>query len=115
MTTVPYVYRLDLVRIVDADTILFDADMGFKTKRRVMMRLLRINAPEKKGATKAAALASEEYLKGLIADRKLIGRTEKSDAFDRYLVELIAVDADGKETNVNDEMLASGHAVPFRE
>ena len=115
MTTVPYVYRADLVKIVDGDTIDADVSLGFHLRSVQRMRLLRINAPESKGETREAGKAATARLAELLAGKRLLVRTEKSDAFGRFLAEVITVDADGRELNVNDEMLASGHAVPFRE
>ena len=115
MTTDTYVRAAELIRVVDGDTADFRVDLGMCISTKQRMRLLRINAPECKGETREAGKAATAKLTELLTGKRLVVRTEKSDAFGRYLAEIIAGDADGKELNVNDEMLASGHAVPFRE
>ena len=110
-----YLYRADVVRVVDGDTIDVDIDLGFYVwMRSQRIRLLGIDAPEMHGETKAAGDAATEYLEGLIGGKTIILHTVKGkdeadrhDSFGRWLgvVYLNGVD-------INEEMLRSGHAVP---
>jgi len=111
-----YLYRAEVVRVVDGDTIDVDIDLGFyvwiKDQR---IRLLDIDAPEVTGGTKAAGIAATDYLKGLIDGKTIIIRTvkgkdggDREDSFGRWLGTIYL---DG--VNINEEMLSSGHAVPY--
>lgn len=99
-----YQYAARLVRVVDADTVVADLDLGFYQWRLARSyRLARINAPELstlEGRTARAALV--ERLAGVTA---FLVATAKADSFDRWIVELYA---DGQ--NVSDWLVANGHA-----
>jgi micrococcal nuclease len=98
-----YTYAAKLVRVVDADTVRLELDLGFRLHRHEdSYRLLRINAPEintPEGKKAAAALD------GFLVGKTLIATTQKADNFGRYLVEVLA---DGK--NVADWLVESGWA-----
>lgn len=122
-----YEYRNVVVeRVVDGDTVYFklkkeyQIDFGFKiydtlVKETIQdFRLARINTPEKRGETKAAAIEAENYLKILLNKGPIRLVSIKSDKYGRYLAELF-VDDNGTEFNINDAMLAAGHAVPYKD
>lgn len=100
-----YEYRARLRRVVDADTVDLDLDLGFHLERRGgRYRLARIDAPElNTDAGKAAKQALVDRLDGAAS---LLVVTSRADSFGRWLAELYA-DA----SNVNDWLVASGHAV----
>lgn len=99
-----YTYRAILVRVVDADTVYLDVDLGFRIYRgNESYRLGRIDAPElstEEGKTAKAALAS------FLLDKVLLVTTAKADKYGRYLIELFA---DG--LNVNDWLVTNGYAI----
>lgn len=99
-----YTYATRLLRVVDADTLRADVDLGFRAwLHDVTLRLLRIDAPEKNtDEGKAAAAWLGQFLMG----KKLIATTYKGDSFGRWLTELTA---DG--VNVSDALVAAGQAV----
>jgi endonuclease YncB( thermonuclease family) len=137
-TSSPYVYDAQLVRIVDADTAIFELtkvswleiDFGFKIKTRstvtnkaeVTIRFYGINAPEK--ITPAGKAAVEALTKLLEANKgNLKVRTYKPDKYGgRYLGEILipkntdyltheGVEADLTEAvNVNAWLVEQGHA-----
>ncbi|HEV8489038.1 MAG TPA: thermonuclease family protein [Candidatus Limnocylindrales bacterium] len=102
-----FTYAVEVVDVIDGDTVHLDIDVGFHTWRRgERYRLARINAPEMStvgGPLSRAALAAKLEAAGTV-----IASTKKADAYGRYLVELIA---DGE--NLNDWMVANGWAVPY--
>ena len=107
-------YRATITNVVAGDTVAAEIDLGFEAHTRKRLRLLWLNAPETKGATKQAGDEATEHLKELLsraADDK--GRveihTEKADSFGRYLA-LIKLG----DTTVNQRMITDGHAVEFR-
>ncbi|MEP2120006.1 MAG: thermonuclease family protein [Bauldia litoralis] len=113
-----YLYRAEVVRVVDGDTIDVDIDLGFYIwikKQRI--RMLDIDAPEMRGESKVAGAAATEYLKTLIDGKEIILRTSKGkdgadrdDSFGRWLG---TVYLDG--VDVNQQMIRAGHAVPYED
>jgi len=110
-----YEYRARITRVIDGDTVEAEIDLGFHVSLTVTLRLAGINAPEAKGTERPRGLAATRYLDSLITDltgstRQVTVRTQKdvTEKYGRYLAVLIAGDV-----NLNDRMLADGHAVPF--
>jgi micrococcal nuclease len=109
-----WVYRAKAVYIVDGDTVDVWIDAGFHGYRRERLRLLGVNAPEMHGASKAYGVAARLYVGdwlNQVGDWPLIVQTERSDVFGRFLATVWRV-SDG--ACLNDDLLASGKAVPFK-
>jgi micrococcal nuclease len=112
-----YEYKIEVLRVIDGDTVEARVDLGFHVSAVEKFRLVGIDAPERRGrhltpSQRAEAAASTQYLIELIAAcDPLIGRTarDKRGKYGRYLVELIA--ADGGR-NLNEAMVSAGHARP---
>ncbi len=118
-----YEYVGEVVRIVDGDTVEVIIDQGFDNLTRQVLRLDEIDAPEMRGETKEAGVASRLHLVGLIAEygkflymttRKKRSGDEKRGKFGRYLVTLLAPAGDpaapGELVNLNHRMVHDGHA-----
>lgn len=110
-----WAYRAQLVRVIDGDTLDVVIDQGLHTHRTERVRLLGVNTPERKGNTRKAGDAARlfvvdwlSWLEGM--DWPLTVRTEKTDAFGRYLARVWRT-TDGR--CLNDDLLAAGHAVVF--
>ena len=112
-----WVYRASWERVIDGDTVDARIDAGFRNYRRERLRFLGVNAPEMRGPTRDAGLASrtfvEEWLqeaeRGTVDDYwPLILETSQSDVFGRFLA-LIWRISDGH--CLNEDILAAGHAV----
>ncbi len=100
-----YQYSARLVRVVDADTVILDLDLGFYQWRLTRSyRLARINAPEMN--TGAGVAARENLVAYLTLVASYTVATQRADSFDRWIVELYA---DG--TNISDWLVQNGHAV----
>lgn len=116
MPTHTWIFHASVARVVDGDTIDVLVDGGFGNSRTERLRLLNVNAPEVKGATRPAGIAATEYVKGWVDDarwgskepREVLIQTEKSDVFGRYLA-LVWRKSDGR--CLNDDLLAAAHAV----
>jgi micrococcal nuclease len=113
-----WVYRAYCVRVVDGDTLDVYLDSGFHSYRVERLRLLGVNCPEVRGPTKAAGDAATRYVGDWLvvaetpADEwSLVIQTQKTDVFGRYLTTLWRV-VDG--ACLNEDLLASGHAVPHK-
>lgn len=109
-----YVYRAEIVRVIDGDTVVADIDLGFRTWRRgERLRLARIDAPEKTGATREAGLAAAQALENRLNGEDVFICTiqDKQGSFGRYLAE-IYVGPDHE--NINDWMMGAGWAELYR-
>lgn len=106
-----YQYRAAIVRVIDGDTVVADIDLGFSIWRRgERLRLAGIDAPEPRGATRAAGLVSAAALRARIEGRELVICTleDRTGSFGRYLV--LIYDEGGL---VNEWLLREGHARPW--
>ncbi len=120
----PFAYRFSVDRVIDGDTIEGDIDLGFSVHLDDQrLRLLRVNTPERKGSTRAAGDRAKAFTERWLRDhtnivihsRKRDPRHAEKDSFGRYLVEVYGDDEGGQQSCLNDALLESGNAVPFRE
>lgn len=116
-----YEYKAKVVRVLDGDTCDVAIDVGFRIEVRQTLRLDGIDAPEmdsKDVAARADAIAARSRLTALVLGADLTVKTrpdirgdDRTDSFGRrYLAVLIRADG----MNVNDVMVAEGHAKPWR-
>lgn len=107
-----YHYKAHVTAVYDGDTCTVDIDLGLNTWiRGEKVRLNRINAPEMTGTDKAKGTAARDFLRGLVLDKDIILETIKDarEKYGRYLGE-IWLEAGNQPQNVNDQMVAAGHA-----
>ena len=85
-----YTYAAKVLRVIDADTMFLEIDVGFCTKMEHKVRLRGINAPEKgtKKGDEAKAFVERELLSGESEDPVVIRSYKTSEKFGRYLVDL---------------------------
>ena len=104
-----YHYRAKLIRVIDGDTVVLEIDVGFHMTTKQHIRLLGIDAPEKRGESKEAGMLAKEHLIKLLEGIDiLIVYTEKSDSFGRWLGTLYTEGHD-----INQAMIDDGHAVKY--
>ena len=120
----PFVSRVTVGKVVDGDTLDVDIDLGFSmTLVGQRLRLLGVNTPETKGATREAGMRAKAFTRAwfdshtniMIRSRKVEPGHAVKDSFGRILVEVYGSDERGKQACLNDALLSSGNAVPFRE
>lgn len=107
-----YEYKAKIINVVDGDTVDATVDVGFKMTTVQRLRLLSINTAEltsKDPVERAAALAAKLYLVDNLLNKSVVIKTEKSDAFGRYLATIFL---DG--VDFNNTLLEKGLAVPFK-
>ena len=121
---VDWTFPAQMIRLVDGDTQEFMVDAGFHTDRAITMRLLGVNCPEAKGASRPDGLAASEYSRQWYAGhRDLVIQTRKdtrssrsTDSFRRYLVTVQGKNMiTGMTESLAQCLLATHHAVPFME
>jgi micrococcal nuclease len=108
-----YEYTARLVRLVDADTLILDVDLGMHVwQHGIRIRAAGLNAPELSTVEGSAALAWViDWFGQHCPDGILTVRTQKdrNDAYGRLLGTITAPDG----ACLNTELLATGHAVPW--
>lgn len=113
-----YHYRAKCLRIIDGDTCRMSVELGYHITVEETFRLLGINAPEMHGETKEAAIRAKSYLEFLLklkeSDVLTITTKKDPDHFGRYLAEIYITSDDGHVMNVNQTMITSGNAIPYR-
>lgn len=108
----PYIRRARFSRVIDGDTLRLVIDLGWNTSTEKNCRLLRVDAPEVRGEERPQGLAAKAFVEEWVTEHAMgmpwpfIIRSEKDDAFGRYLIELTARGG----CNLNDDLLAAGHA-----
>lgn len=109
--------RVEVIRVIDGDTVELEIDTGFKNKHTDVFRIYGIDAPEIRGKTKEAGVAAKEFLDGFLLFSKLSFVNtfkDKSDKYGRILVQIFVVDhRDQKISEVGAVMINAGHAVPY--
>lgn len=103
----------DVRRVVDGDTIDVVLDPGYHVTIAARLRLLGIQAPERRTQE---GVEAARYLASVLAMKRLRVVTEKSpEKYGRWLATVYAapLEAPDAEVNVNDEMVRAGHAVAW--
>jgi micrococcal nuclease len=112
LTASLYHYKAHVTAVYDGDTCTVDIDLGLNTWiRGEKVRLNRINAPEMTGTDKPKGTVARDYLRSLVLDKDIMLQTVKDarEKYGRYLGELW-LEVAGQPQNVNDAMVAAGHA-----
>lgn len=100
-----YRYRIDVIRVIDGDTIEVDADLGFYTRIRTKLRLYGINCPEL--STNAGGKARAFVLKTLVEhDSHVTADTIKADKYGNRWDAVVWLG----DKSLNDMLLEAGLA-----
>lgn len=111
-----YEYAAHVVSVYDGDTFRADVDLGFRvTYRALDFRLLGLNAPELRGDSAAAGLASRDALRTLMLGQAVILQTklDKQEKYGRWLATVFVVQPDSSRLNVNQWLIEHQFAVPY--
>lgn len=112
-----YSYKAKVTNVVDGDTIDVEIDLGFQTWQAHRLRFNRVNTREMRGTRgkeKELAVAATLLVTEKLLDQEIVVITTKSDAFGRYLAEILFIDEDGIQKNMCDILLETGLAVPYK-
>lgn len=104
-----YQYNATITRVVDGDTVHARVDLGFDTHVDATLRLLGVNAPEKRdaGGHDATEWLRSKVLNMVVRIETVKDRREK---YGRYLATLYV---QGEIDSVNQQLVAAGHAVEY--
>lgn len=91
-----YQYRAKVIRVIDADTMEMDIDLGFHTVRREKVRILGYDAPEVRlyeGVTedhKKLGLKAKKHATDLLFEKYVMVQTfyDKTGKYGRFLVSI---------------------------
>ncbi|MBO71694.1 MAG: hypothetical protein CL508_05200 [Actinobacteria bacterium] len=108
-----YYYAVDVLKVVDGDTVDVRIDLGFDVWHKCRVRLMGINAPESRTRDKEEkkrGLAAKEWLSKEIYDAvdPIELKSHGKGKFGRILGELFI-----NNININELMVNSGHAVKY--
>jgi endonuclease YncB( thermonuclease family) len=103
---------LNVIRIVDGDTVNALVDLGFKNRYDVTIRLVGIDAPEKTGVSAPVGLLVKDcitkMLNTLVAAKiPLVLRSESLDMYGRALGD-IEFKVNGVQTSICKELVSKG-------
>tara|TARA_R110000824_G_scaffold274661_1_gene463378 strand:+ start:190 stop:558 length:369 start_codon:yes stop_codon:yes gene_type:complete len=116
-----YTYNIELLRVIDGDTIDAKIDLGFDVGIKKRVRFSGVNTPECRTRDleeKAKGLAAKDRVKQLLeGSNKIKLISHGVGKFGRCLGELHIDIVDGKESltlvNVNELLIKEGHAVVY--
>jgi micrococcal nuclease len=110
-----YNYRATVQRVIDADTLVLDIDLGFHVHRIETVRLSGIDAPERHTVEGAHARV---YVEDWLTLRTSNGRIpllvhtnrDRGDKYGRMLATIHPID---NGPSLNDWLIEQGHARPY--
>lgn len=105
-----FVYNhVDVVRVIDGDTVRLNIDMGNNICWAENFRLKGVDTPER---GTQGALEATKFLKATLAEGVSRIETFKPDKFGRWLAD-IHIAVDGGDMLVNQLMITEGFGVPY--
>jgi micrococcal nuclease len=107
-----YTYKAKIISVYDGDTITALVDLGFRINFEIKIRLLGIDTPELRGASRPEGLIAKKRVEELILGKEIILKTQrdKQEKYGRWLGEIYIP---GEELSVNQRLVNEGLAVPF--
>ena len=116
-----YIYKAELVRVVDGDTVGLVIDLGFDTSRKERFRLYGIDAPElrtKEGKeAKAWLWEALQPLEAIYVQTIQLSTKAKRDKYGRFLAvlygelpALVPIVRHIHSASINAQMIVEGHA-----
>lgn len=111
-----YEYKVNIVKVVDGDTVDVDIDLGFgMVYKKQRVRMVGIDTPESRTRDKVEKLfgkASKKHLKNLLESAESISLiSHDKGKFGRILGTLYAHGEN--KVDINTQMITDCHAVPY--
>jgi len=119
-----YEYRVNVIKVVDGDTVDVDIDLGFGVwLKNERVRIMGIDTPESRTSDKVEkkfGLAAKNRLKQLLGKQAVLrtqvgkGGEDMKGKFGRILGDFEAYDAkNDRHTMVTEILIQEGHCVPY--
>jgi micrococcal nuclease len=113
-----YEYRARVIHVVDGDTVDMAVDLGFGIAKTMRFRVLGINAPELRGASRIRGELATERLRVLLAESHdgtvlVLTVKDKQEKYGRYLARIIVQTASGDTLDVGERLIAEGLAISY--
>jgi len=119
-----YEYRVNVIKVVDGDTVDVDIDLGFGVwLRNERVRIMGIDTPESRTSDKVEkkfGLAAKNRLKQLLGKQAVLrtqvgkGGEDMKGKFGRILGDFEVYDAkNDRHTMVTEILIQEGHCVPY--
>ena len=106
-----YVYHhVEIIRVIDGDSVVLEIDLGNKVKWRDNFRLKGIDTPERGQPGHREAML---HLINLLGTELSRVETHKPDKYGRWLVDLYVPAERSGDLHINSLMLADGFAKPY--
>jgi len=104
-----YIYKANVIKVYDGDTITVIVDLGFKIKTTEKIRLSNIDTPEIRGSEREDGLVSKKWLLDKILGKDIILKTfrDKKGKYGRYIGEIYL---EGEEISLNEQLINNGLA-----
>lgn len=114
----PYYYEAKVVKVYDGDTCTCVVDLGFKISTKIKVRLVGIDTPEvrtKDLEEKAKGIATRDWLREKILDKKVLLHTKKRGKFGRWLGTIWTINEDKPEfeNSYNKQLIKEGLAKEY--
>ncbi len=112
MTLEPYVYKIEVERVIDGDTVFATIQLGFNIRFKEFIRLFGVNTPEIFGATAtpAGTLAKEFVIAWLFAGKVFTLHSRKYNEREKYGRVLGTIYRDDDAESLNAALIREGHA-----
>jgi micrococcal nuclease len=98
-----YVYRAEIIRVIDGDTFVANVDLGFETFTHIVVRLHMVNAPE---LHTPGGEEAKVYLMRFMAEPVILRSYKDQRSFARWVCDVFQ---NGK--SLTDEIINAGHGV----
>jgi micrococcal nuclease len=114
-----YEYRVEIVKVIDGDTVDVNIDLGFGVwMKNERVRLYGIDTPESRTTDKAEKIygnIAKQYLKDSLKKGVPVLRThkDKSGKYGRILGEMLYINEEGEMININQVMIEKHLAVAY--
>lgn len=103
-----YIRSVQVVRVIDGDTVVVDVDLGFYVSVRMSCRLVGINAVE---LTEPRGREARDYLALLLSQGAVTVHSVKADKFAGRFDAIVQVA--GPASDVNQLLIDRGYAVAW--
>lgn len=106
-----FVYRnVDVVRVIDGDTVRLAIDMGNNILWTESFRLKGVDTPER---GQVGSREATEFVKNMLIGDISRVETFKPDKFGRWLVDIYLVAPAGGELHLNQMLISAGYAKEY--